>query len=197
MSSENNEDISQKVILSTDDSVLNEDNTVIEESELNPFDSAKDQLKEIVLASVKNIPDQNYTKIEQIQPNFGGIQINIKNLHLDVNSDLKTEGHEINEYLSGNEDFRPTNKDFFFLLQNENRKPFYPSEKSQSLKLKLNKIVRKYYNGNYDDTKQKRVNNNIKHDIRPQSIPKNSFQNSPMLIKLLRNEELWFWFSVG
>ena len=191
MSSENNEDISQKAILSTDDSLLNEDNAVIEESELNPFDSAKDQLKEIVLASVKNIPDQNYTKIEQIQPNFGGIQINIKNLHLDVNSDLKTEGHEINEYLSGNEDFRPTNKDFFFLLQNENRKPFYPSEKSQSLKLKLNKIVRKYYdNGNYDDTKQKRVNNNIKHDIRPQSIPKNSFQNSPMLIKLLRNEEL-------
>ena len=190
MSSENNEDISQKVILSTDDSVLNEDNTVIEESELNPFDSAKDQLKEIVLASVKNIPDQNYTKIEQIQPNFGGIQINIKNLHLDVNSDLKTEGHEINEYLSGNEDFRPTNKDFFFLLQNENRKPFYPSEKSQSLKLKLNQIARKYYNGNYDDTKKNRDNSNIKHDIRHQSIPKNSFQNSPMLIKLLRNEEL-------
>ena len=57
----------------------------------------------------------------------------------------------------------------------------------QSVKTKLHQIAQKYYNNNY--IKQKN-NKDFPYGIRHQENSQNSLKNSPMLIKLLRNEEL-------
>ena len=142
-----------------------------------------------LFASFQHYPDHDLPVIEQLQPNFGGIQINIRNLHLDVSGDSKTKPYESNDYLDKNEDFSTDDNDYFFLLRNEKKVPRFASNKMKYLKTKLHQIAQKYYDNNNKYIKQK-SNEYTPYGIRRQENSQNSLENSPMLIKLLRNEEL-------
>ena len=101
-----------------------------------------------LFTSFQHYPDHSLPVIEQLQPNFGGIQINIRNLHLDVSGDSKTKPYESNDYLDKNEDFSTDDNDYFFLLRNEKKVPRFASNKMQYLKTKLHQIAQKYYDNN-------------------------------------------------
>ena len=188
ISSNNNEDKSPKVI-TNDRLVLNHKT----KSDMYDWKLSENASKVIDLkflfTSIQHYPDHNLPIIEQLLPNFGGIQINIKNLHLDVSGDSKSKSYENNNYLDKNEDFGTDDNDYFFLLGNEKKVPRFASNKMKYLKTKLHQIAKKYYNNNNNYIKQK-INKDFPYDIRRQENSQNSLENSPMLIKLLRNEEL-------
>ena len=192
ISSENNEDISQKVRV--DDSLVFEDKATSNMSDwkdledVSKFSDKKllvSDKSKITFANFQNKPNKHNPIIEQYRPNYGGIQINIQNLHLDVNDDRKA--NDLENY--DNNDFNPNNQDFFFLLRNEDKTTTPTSKKLNFLKSKLNRIVQKYYNDQYNDVKKEDNINHI-YNSRHQTSPKHTFNNSPMLITLLRNDEL-------
>ena len=191
-SSENNEDISQKVRV--DDSLVFEDKATSNMSDwknledVSKFSDKKllwSDKSKITFANFQNKPNKHNPIIEQYRPNYGGIQINIQNLHLDVNDDRKE--NDLKTY--NNDDFNPNNKDFFVLLTNVERKPVQTSKKLKFLRSKLNRIAQKYYNDQYNDVKDEN-NDKFIYNTRHKPSSQHTFNNSPMLIKLLRNEEL-------
>ena len=188
ISSNNNEDKSPKVT-TNDRLVLNHKTTSNMYDWKHSENASKVFNLKFLFTSFQHYPDHHLPVIEQLQPNFGGIQINIRNLHLDVSGDSKSKSYENNNYLDKNEDFGTDDNDFFFLLRDRNKVPRFASNKMKYLKTKLHQIAQRYYNNNNKYIKQK-SNEDFPYGIRRQENSQNSLNNSPMLIKLLRNEEL-------
>ena len=99
--------------------------------------------------------------------------------------------------LSGNNQVEvnlANNEDMLFLLnENENMFRLKKEENSQNTSEKLRSIIRRYYNYNNDSNKfvhERMPNRNVDRRNYQSKYQLPSMQNSPMLIKLLRYEEL-------
>ena len=140
-------------------------------------------------------PTDNVTVgIQRYYPNFGGTQVNIQNLHLDISDKFKKPELDGYGFLDNIKDATQRNKEYMLLLVNE-KKNIFPSQKAESYQNangKLKSIIQQYYNNNYSGNPKLKGKADISMDSSNYQ-PKYeaaSNHNSPMLIKLLRNEEL-------
>ena len=169
---------------------MSEENDISPKSGSTP-PTSPNLLKSSYFNYIRNAPKDNYTVIQQTyKPNYGGTQVNIENLHIDITENFQNKLPVNHDLAYNKEESSFTSKDFLLLLLNGNKKALSPAKKQefQGAREQLKSIIQEYYN-NYSQNIELKPNtpNNFKRISYHQNSRNN---NSPMLIKLLRNEEL-------